>query len=135
MANAFAGKGRSGAETLAMTFGVIFIVAGILGFIPNPLVSEGGLFEVNAFHNMVHIVTGGILLASPYYGASVIAMRVLGVVYAIVTVLGFVSLDALTSLGMAANHLDNWLHLLVAGALLWAGFALPVEDRPTTAHM
>ena len=107
------------------------------GFIPNPLVSYRGLFEVNTFHNIVHIVSGGILLASPYYNAPVITLRVFGVIYAIVTILGFISLNSLNSMGMATNHPDNWLHLILAIVLLWAGFALPAEDtdRVTTAHM
>lgn len=135
MANAFAGRGWSSAETLAKTFGAIFVVVGIVGFIPNPLVSDRGLFEVNTVHNIVHIAAGGILLASPYYSAPAIAMRALGVAYAIVALLGFISPDALNSRGVAVNQLDNWVHLLVAGALLWAGFALPADDRMTTAHM
>lgn len=125
------------ADAIAKILGVIFIAVGILGFIPNPLVSYRGLFEVNTFHNIVHIVSGGILLASPYYNAPVITLRVLGVIYAIVTILGFISLNSLNSMGMATNHPDNWLHLILAIVLLWAGFALPAEDtdRVTTAHM
>lgn len=136
MERSFAGRSWS-ADTLAKTFGVIFIVVGVLGFIPNPLVSYRGLFEVNTFHNIVHMASGGILLASPYYNAPAITLRVFGVIYAIVTILGFISLDALNSMGLLANHPDNWLHLIVAVGMLWAGFALPAEDtdRVTTAHM
>ena len=125
------------ADAIAKILGVIFIVVGILGFIPNPLVSYRGLFEVNTFHNIVHIVSGGILLASPYYNAPVITLRVIGVIYAIVTVLGFISLNSPNSMGLATTHPDNWLHLLLTIILLWAGFALPAEDtdRVTTAHM
>ncbi|MGJ0510575.1 MAG: DUF4383 domain-containing protein [Methylocystis sp.] len=125
------------ADAIAKTLGVIFIIVGILGFIPNPLISYRGLFEVNTFHNIVHIVTGGILLASPYYNAPVITLRVLGVIYAIITIFGFISLNSLAAMGMAANHPDNWLHLILAIIMLWAGFALMTEDtdRVTTAHM
>lgn len=123
------------ADTLAKIFGAIFIIVGILGFIPNPLVSYRGVFEVNTFHNIVHIVTGGILLASPYYNAPVITLRVLGVIYAIITILGFVSLNSLSFI--AENHPDNWLHLVIAIVLLWAGYSLQAEDRDrvTTAHL
>jgi hypothetical protein len=137
MADTYASRGWSNADSIAKIFGVIFLVVGISGFIPNPLVSARGLFEVNTFHNIVHTVTGGVLLASPYYNAPVVTMRTVGVIYALVTALGFISSDALESLGLAANHPDNWLHLVVAIALLLAGFALPAEDRNrvTTAHM
>jgi hypothetical protein len=128
---------RWNADNLAKIFGGIFIFVGILGFIPNPLVSDRGLFEVNTFHNIIHIVSGGVLLASPYYNAPVTTLRAVGVVYALITVLGFISLDLLHAVGVAANHPDNWLHLLLSAALLWAGFGLPAEDRDrvTTAHM
>lgn len=123
------------ADAIAKILGAIFIIVGILGFIPNPLVSYRGLFEVNTFHNIVHIVTGGILLASPYYNAPGITLRVFGVIYAIITILGFISLNTLEAI--AANRPDNWLHLVLAVILLWAGFALPAEDtdRVTTAHL
>ena len=45
--------------------------------------------------DIVHIVTGGILLASPYYNAPGITLRVFGVIYAIITILGFISLKAM----------------------------------------
>jgi hypothetical protein len=125
------------ADTVAKTLGVIFIIVGILGFFPNPLVSYRGFFEVNTFHNIVHIVSGGILLASPYYNMPVMTLRVFGVIYAIVTFLGFISLGSLEAMGMAANQPDNWLHLVIALVLLWAGFAMTAEDtdRVTTAHL
>jgi hypothetical protein len=128
---------RWNADLWARIFGGIFIIVGILGFIPNPLVSDRGLFEVNTFHNLIHIVSGGVLLASPYYNAPVMTLRVVGVIYALIMLLGFVSLDSLNSMGIAVNHPDNWLHLILAAGLLWAGFALPAEDRDriTTAHM
>lgn len=134
MERSFATRTRN-ADAVAKVLGVIFIIVGILGFIPNPLVSYRGLFEVNTFHNVVHIVTGGILLASPYYNAPVITLRVIGLIYAIVTLLGFISLGALASI--AANQPDNWLHLVAALVMLWAGFAMTAEDtdRVTTAHM
>ncbi|QGM98549.1 DUF4383 domain-containing protein [Methylocystis parvus] len=135
MATTLAGRTWSSADNLAKLFGVIFIIVGILGFIPNPLVSYRGLFEVNTFHNIVHIVSGGILLASPYYNAPVITLRVFGVIYAVVTILGFISLDSLNSMGLAVNQPDNWLHLILSIAILWAGFAMPAEERVTTAHM
>lgn len=128
---------RGNADSWVKILGVIFLVIGVLGFIPNPLVSARGLFEVNTFHNIVHMVTGGILLASPYYNAPALTLRVFGVIYAVVTIIGFISLNSLASMGMAANAPDNWLHLLATIVLLWAGFTLPAEDtdRITTANM
>jgi hypothetical protein len=50
------------AKTLALVFGVVFVVAGILGFIPNPIVGRDALFHTNAVHNLVHLIIGAVLL-------------------------------------------------------------------------
>jgi len=123
------------ADTLAKILGGIFIVVGILGFFPNPLVSWRGVFETDVVHNIIHLVSGGILLAAPYYNTSTMALRVIGVIYAIITIIGFISLNALS--WMAVNGPDNWLHLVLSILLLWGGYALPAEgtNRVTTAHM
>ncbi len=123
------------ADTLAKILGGIFIVVGILGFFPNPLVSWRGVFETDVVHNIIHLVSGGILLAAPYYNTSTMALRVIGVIYAIITIIGFISLNALS--WMAVNGPDNWLHLVMSILLLWGGYALPAEgtNRVTTAHM
>ncbi len=123
------------ADSLARILGYIFLAIGILGFFPNPLVSWRGVFDVNAAHNIIHLVSGGILLAAPYYNSSGMALRVLGIVYAIITIIGFISYDALS--WMAINGPDNWLHLALAALMIWGGYMLPAEgtDRITTAHM
>lgn len=122
------------ADALARLFGWIFIVVGILGFFPNPLVSYRGVFEVNTLHNLVHLVSGGILLAAPYSNLSVTAMRIIGVIYALIMILGFISTGMMSWL--AINQPDNWLHLVLAAGLLWAGYSMNEErDRVTTAHM
>ena len=45
-------------KNITIVFGSTFILVGLLGFIPNPLVSANGIFEVNAMHNLVHLLTG-----------------------------------------------------------------------------
>ncbi len=133
MATTIATRGWN-ADVLARIFGWIFIGVGILGFFPNPLVSYRGLFEVNTLHNLFHLVSGGILLASPYNNLSVTAMRVVGVIYAVVMIAGFISTNVMSWL--AINQPDNWLHLFLAAALLWAGYSMTEErEKVTTAHM
>jgi hypothetical protein len=123
------------ADTLAKVLGGIFIIVGILGFFPNPLVSWRGVFEVDTIHNIIHLVSGGILLAAPYYNSSGMALRVIGIVYAIITIIGFISYSALS--WMAVNGPDNWLHLVLSALMIWGGYMLPSEvtNRVTTAHM
>ena len=108
------------------TFGIAFIAAGVLGFIPNPLVSETGIFAVNLWHNVVHILTGGVFLAAAaWYGHNQLTLQVLGAIYLVVAVLGFV-IPGDMLLGMIrVNPADHALHLLFALAMLAAGFGLP----------
>ncbi len=65
----------------ATILGVIFVAVGLLGFVPNPIVSDVGYFQVNAAHNFVHLITGALLLLSPYFGVPVLMIRTLAIAY------------------------------------------------------
>lgn len=124
------------ADYLATVFGMIFVAVGILGFIPNPIVSESGYFLVNTAHNLGHMLIGAILLASPFFGAPALTIRVVAIFYAAIAILGFIAPEALTMGGLiAANQADNWLHAALAVVLLFVGFVKPMERSVTTAHM
>lgn len=119
---------------LFQVLGVVLILVGLLGFVNNPIL---GLFTVNVIHNLIHIITGAILLWAAMPGGITLGMtaRVLGVVYAIVTVLGFAAPGLVAPLlgSGDANALlwDNLLHVLLAVVLLYIGF---VVKAPTTAR-
>lgn len=118
---------------IAMLFGITFVATGVLGFVPNPLVSASGLFEVNAMHNLVHLITGAIFIAAAKASesASRITLQSIGIAYVVVTVLGFL-IEGQMLLGMIhINEADKWLHAGLALIILVAGFALPksVEAR------
>ncbi|TLG74077.1 DUF4383 domain-containing protein [Methylocystis sp. B8] len=124
------------ANFIATILGVIFVAVGLLGFIPNPLVYDGGFFHVNAAHNFVRLITGALLLLSPYFGVPVVMIRVLAIVYAAVAILGFIAPNVVELGGLIAmNVADQWLHAAVAVVLLAIGFAQPMEHSVTTAHM
>jgi len=107
-------------------FGVAFIAAGLLGFFPNPLVAENGIFAVNLWHNIVHILTGGVFLAAAaWYGHNQLTLQVMGAIYLVVALLGF-AMPGDMMLGMIlANTADHVLHLVFALVMLAAGFGLP----------
>jgi hypothetical protein len=120
------------ARTAAIVLGIVFIAVGVLGFFPNPLVSSNGLFVVNTMHNIVHLASGAVLLAGAYttLGAA-LALKIMGVVYALVAILGLVmGGDMLLGL-VAMNHADHWLHVALAVVLLAAGFLL--DEEPVMA--
>jgi len=113
------------AKTAALVFGVVFILVGVLGFIPNPIVGPGGIFVTNMTHDLVHLISGALLLAGVYTSlGSSMALKIAGVIYALVAVLGFV-MPGDMMLGMIAmNQADQWLHVVLAVVLLGAGFGL-----------
>jgi hypothetical protein len=94
---------------VAAVFGVVYLAAGIAGFITTSPVF--GLFEVNVVHNIVHVAFGAILLWGMMNTASaVLANRWVGVVLLVLGVVGFfvgTGLDNIVPLG--GN--DVWLHL------------------------
>ena len=50
------------AKTGALVLGVVFVLVGIAGFVPNPLVGPNGIFVTNAMHDYVHIGSGAVLV-------------------------------------------------------------------------
>lgn len=122
-------------KTAALVIGIVFLLVGVLGFIPNPLVSQTGLFQVDTAHNLVHLVSGVAILAGAYspVGAG-LTLKVFGIVYALVALLGFLTVGSgglLLGL-IQVNHADHWLHALLAVIILGAGFLLP--DEPELAR-
>jgi hypothetical protein len=98
----------------AFILAFIIMVIGILGFFDyfTPGGQLFGLFEVNTFHNLIHVVTGliGIVAVIPShrrYAAWYILE--LGILYAAVTIIGFVYNGDIFSLAVF-NVNDNLLH-------------------------
>jgi len=114
-------------KSVTTVFGFVFLVTGILGIIPNPLVSPHGIFEVNATHNLVHILTAGLFVAGALASekAARVILQSIGIAFVGVTILGFLNkghlLLGLVYFGEAAK----WAHLSLALVILVAGFGLP----------
>lgn len=124
------------AKTLATIFGVIFLLAGILGLFPNPIVGASGesIFAVNLAHNLVHLVTGLIflLIASRSVSKAPLALKVLGVIYIIIAVLGFYVGEGQLLGFIAYNGADSWLHLVLGLVMLIAGFSAKNSSSSTS---
>ena len=133
---------RTLAQTLALLFGVVFLLVGILGFIPGITTnydemgfagndSEAkllGIFQTSILHNIAHLLFGvGILMARTHEGARSYLLGA-GVVYAVLFIYGlFVGEDDDANF-IPMNNADDWLHLLLAVALLGSYF-LTGRDR------
>lgn len=113
------------AKTLAMVFGVVFVLVGVLGFVPNPLVGmEGALFETDLMHNLVHLLFGVILLVVAMKAPMMSGkwLMILGVVYLVLALLGFFMIsEGGELLGLVhMNHADHWLHALLGVVMIGA---------------
>ncbi|TSC66000.1 MAG: hypothetical protein CEO22_270 [Candidatus Berkelbacteria bacterium Gr01-1014_85] len=121
------------AKTIALVLGIVFVLVGVLGFVP-ALTPDGnllGIFGVDAIHNIIHILSGAaaIFAATNSYGATRMYFQVFGVIYALVAILGFITADGEKILGLiASNTADTWLHVAIAAVALYVGYG-PKEDN------
>jgi hypothetical protein len=110
------------AKTIMMIVGVVFIIIGILGFLSNPIL---GIFAVDTLHNLVHLISGILALIFASQGESQARKFaiILGVVYGLVTILGFLSGDSGKIVGLiTVNTADNFLHLVLTIVFFIVGF-------------
>ncbi len=114
----------------SMVFGVVFLLVGLLGFVPGVTTTDSngmqqllGLFMVDPLHNAVHLLSGiaGLVAAMNAKYAKMYLVG-FGVIYGLVTLVGFFD-ETIFGL-MHVNMADNWLHLLLTLGLLGAGLGL-----------
>jgi len=110
-----------------------FLLAALMGFVPNPLVGDGALFQTNLAHNLVHLVTGVAFLGSR---ASVPFMTAFGVVYFLVGLAGFAATAGGGQghlLGIVhINTMDSFLHLGLGLGIFGSGLILARRSRSGT---
>jgi hypothetical protein len=119
-------KGKA-AKTLAQTFclvtGIVLIAAGVLGFIfggssfgvgENLTREPFIVFDVNGWHNIVHLASGAFLVfMAATARTAVTGALVFGIIYVVVTVWGFIEMSDILTL-LPINTADNFLHLALA---------------------
>jgi Domain of unknown function (DUF4383) len=133
-------EGASPARLYATLVGGVLVIAGIIGFFysssfgsPGNVDDVFGILSVNAWHNIVHILTGAIGLLVAGYAARQYALY-LGVIYVVIAVWGFIIGSGDSILGfIPVNTEDNFLHLILGVLGLAAAVATPVKAAPATA--
>jgi hypothetical protein len=123
---------------VAGVFGIVYLVVGALGFAVTGgvsfLATQGGLllgiFMVNPFHNIAHLLIGGALLAAALVSvkAAKTTNTVVGAAYLLLGVVGFFLVGTAANV-LALNTFDHFLHL--ASALVLLGFGLGAERSPS----
>lgn len=138
---------RSPIQLVALAVGVVFLLVGILGFVPGITTdydqlsfaghdSEAmllGLFQVSILHNLVHLAFGvaGLALARTANGSGMFLIGG-GVIYLVLWIYGLIiDLDSAANF-VPLNTADNWLHLVLGIGMIGAGLAL--RGRISTAR-
>jgi hypothetical protein len=135
---------RSALQWAALAVGAVFLLVGVLGFIPGITTNYGdltwashhsqamllGVFNVSVLHNVVHLVFGvaGLLLARTAAGARGFLIGG-GIIYAVLWLYGLVIDPHSSANFVPVNTADNWLHFALAVLMIGLGVAL---GRQTT---
>lgn len=118
-------------KAAGILFGVVFLVIGILGFVPGiaPAGPDGmpmllHIFMVNTVHSIVHIASGAIFLFASMAGAAAARLwfKIFGLVYAVVAIMGFIVGHGMIFNLISNNVADTWLHVGLAVVMLFFGF-------------
>ena len=135
-------------RTFALLFGLVFLAVGVAGFVPGlvqplhpdhpPVQYDGGqlfgLFPVNILHNAVHLAFGAWgVIAFRCTNASRVYARGVAIIYAVLTLAGFVpGLQTMFGLTPLFGN-DIWLHALLAAVAAYFGWIHRdiVVDRPS----
>ena len=135
-------RDRTQLQSVAMLVGIVFLLVGILGFIPGITSHYGdmkfaghnsdakllGIFETSILHNIVHLLFGvaGIALARTWDGARTFLIGG-GLIYLVLFVYGAIFHGEKGSNWIPVNWADNILHLLLGAGMIVVGFALGRE--------
>lgn len=151
--SAYGGRVRSGGartalQTAAMAVGAVFLLVGILGFVPGVTSDYGsmgfaghesdakllGIFQVSVLHNAVHLLFGiaGLLMARSWAGARSYLLGG-GVVYLVLWLYGLLIDKDTAANFVPVNRADDWLHLLLGAGMVALGLLLGRERRTTVS--
>lgn len=112
--------------TVAVLFGAVLALVGVLGPILGGSDGHLLLFGRNYLHDVIHLATGVSALTAGYYRGGRYAgefLKTFGAVYLLVTIAGFLFPGLLGDL-IALNMADNLLHLGVAVIFLGVGYGV-----------
>ncbi len=135
---------RTAAQKFALVAGLVYVSIGVLGFFATGFDNFVGnsdetliLFEVNPFHNVVHLTIGGLWLGAAFVLAPMATQGVnfaIAGFYLLAAIGGFLGLGIFEDLLSIDGPLvpDNFLHLVTGLAALPFGVGV-LRSHPATA--
>lgn len=129
---------RTRVQLVAGAVGAVFLLVGILGFVPGVVSNFDelsfashrsgaellGIFQVSVLHNIVHLDFGvvGLLLARKAERAATLFLLVGGLIYIVLAVYGAaIDHDASALNFVPVNEADSYLHLGLGSLMIMAG--------------
>jgi hypothetical protein len=136
-------------QKAAMAVGAVFLLVGILGFIPGITTNYDtmsfashhsdaqllGIFNVSILHNIVHLLFGvaGLALARSWNGARMYLIAG-GAIYLVLFIYGLLIDHDSAANFVPVNMADNWLHLVLGLGMIGLGVALTRRDKAHVAN-
>jgi Domain of unknown function (DUF4383) len=127
---------RSLVQTAALAVSIVFLLVGVLGFIPGITTNYSdmtfaghhsdaqllGVFQVSILHNIVHLLFGiaGLALARTASGARAYLIGG-GVIYLVLWLYGLVVGQNSSANFVPLNSADDWLHLVLGIGMIALG--------------
>lgn len=128
---------RTAVQKAALAAGVVFLVIGILGFVPGITTDYGdlslagheseakllGIFQVSILHNLVHLLFGaaGIAMARRVDSARTYLL-VGGAIYLVLWLYGLLIDKTSDANFVPVNSADDWLHFVLGVGMIALGF-------------
>jgi hypothetical protein len=136
----------SAVQKAAQAVGAVFVLVGILGFIPGitanyqslGMAGHGsealllGVFQVSILHNIVHLLFGvaGLLLGrTPAQARNYLIVG--GAIYLVLWLYGLLIDHDSAANFVPVNNADNWLHLVLGLGMIALGVLLSSRRRRT----
>jgi hypothetical protein len=139
---------RTPVQTAALAVGIVFLLVGVLGFIPGVTSNFGdlmfathesgahllGIFQVSILHNIVHLLFGvaGVLMARSIAGARNYLVFG-GVIYLVLFLYGLLVGQESAANFVPVNTGDDILHLVLGIGMIGLGLALTRSRRDSVA--
>ncbi|WP_241384441.1 DUF4383 domain-containing protein [Rhodococcus sp. CH91] len=126
-------------QTAALVVGAVFLLVGILGFIPgvtadyDQLSGAGhhseamllGIFQVSILHNIVHLLFGVVGIAAARAALASRSYLIFGgAVYLVLWLYGLIIDQGSAANFVPVNTADNWLHFVLGIGMIGLGVLL-----------